>query len=80
MKFKLYLYRFLGKFIPYFKHKIMVIDYYTNNWVFLTCKTYNHTAVPRKDESVVLFVNGQNIIYTVITVRYESDNIKILLQ
>ena len=76
---KLKIYNFLGRFIPYFKSKYMIIDYYIKDWIFLQRKTYNHTAVPRVGETVVLFVNEQNIKYKVIEIEYINDDIKILL-
>ena len=76
---KLKIYKFLGKFIPYFKTKIMTINYYTGNWIFLQQQTYNHHSSPRVGEKVELFVNGIVTIYNVIDVKYTNTDIKILL-
>jgi len=77
---KLKLYKFLGTFIPYFKRKIMTIDYYTNGWVFLTQRTYTHCAVPRIGDFVFLLVNDVKVKYSVIEVNFDGNDIKILLQ
>lgn len=76
---KIKLYKFLGKFIPYFKKKFMTIDYYINNWDFLQRKIYSHHCIPRIGETVILFVNEQNIKYKVIENKYINDDIRILL-
>ncbi len=78
---KLQLYKVLGIFIPYFKRKIMKIDYFTGNWVFLTTLSGVGLAVPRIGEHVVLYVQEQNVTYTVMDVVYHPGNIvKILLR
>lgn len=77
---KIKLYKFLGTFIPYFKRKIMTIEYYTNNWTFLTSQSYSHTSVPRIGDEVILSANETTNTYTVLKVRYEGNDIKILLQ
>lgn len=78
--FKLKLYKFLGNFIPYFKRKIMTIDYYTSGWVFLTQRSYTHCAVPRIGDFVSLLVNDIKVKYSVIEVDFDGNDIKILLQ
>jgi len=73
-------YKFLGTFIPYFKRKIMKIDFHVNNWDFLTTQTYTYSYVPRIGEKVELFLDEVNKTFTVIDVLYKSDVIKILIK
>ncbi len=77
---KIKFYKFLGTFIPYFKRKIMTIDYYTTGWVFLTQRIYIHNAVPRIGDFVSLLVNDVKVKYSVIEVDFDGNDIKILLQ
>ncbi len=76
---KLKIYKFLGKFIPYFKSKYMIIDYYIGNWIFLQQQTYSYNSTPRVGEKVELFVEGNLTTYNVIDVKYTNSDIKILL-
>lgn len=77
--FKLKLYKFLGTFIPYFKRKIMTINYYINNWDFIRSENYTHNAVPRIGEKVELFIDEKITQYIVKDVIYSGNDIKILL-
>ncbi len=77
---KLKIYKFLGKFIPYFKSKYMIIEYYIGDWGELSQReTYSHNTVPRIGETVVLLIDGQNIKFKVIEVEYINNDIRILL-
>ena len=60
------------------------IDYYHNvngAWVFLQNKVYsNLNNPPGIGETVELFINDQNTLYSVVDVIYKSNNIVIYIQ
>lgn len=80
-KLKIHLYRILVK-IPYIKRKlkIMQINYYTEDWKFLTQTTSVVNWVPRVSEYVILSAKEIKAKYLVKEVVYDHLTIKLLLE